>query len=299
MPGVDDLPQDLIMLVQVNQYFIDAVMAGANFEMNRELLWRGFPTDLRGTPFQRFWGRKKVPSSRWRAAVERHGTDAPVAQAAAGQANRREHGRSESHRAAGPRPVAAPVPNTAVYAWKKRTTPAADPLDDPTQLMKDANGNPLNADAIQTPVFSGFISPDITFFGFDIDKGDVAKWCFVLEEQMSEPRFGFDVPVVPPGQPQGTAPKQRSALKWALQELRDNPTGPLKTSGYNAYKALSWSHVEVAAGGFVSVASLMTLANPPFASFPTLEPNATAADIATKLIQEPFRAYYLGADLAT
>ncbi len=63
MPGVDDLPQDLIMLVQVNQYFIDAFMAGANFEMNRELLWRGFPTDLRGTPFQRFWGRKR-PSSR-------------------------------------------------------------------------------------------------------------------------------------------------------------------------------------------------------------------------------------------
>ena len=55
MPGVDDLPQDLIMLVQVNQYFIDSFMAGANFEMNRELLWRGFPTDLRGTPFQRFW----------------------------------------------------------------------------------------------------------------------------------------------------------------------------------------------------------------------------------------------------
>jgi hypothetical protein len=60
MPGVDDLPQDLIMLVQVNQYFIDAVMDGANVEMNRELLWRGFPTDLRGTPFQRFWDRIDV-----------------------------------------------------------------------------------------------------------------------------------------------------------------------------------------------------------------------------------------------
>jgi hypothetical protein len=37
----------------------------------------------------------------------------------------------------------------------------------------------------------------------------------------------------------------------------------------------------------------------PFASFPTLTPDATAADIAKALIQEPFRAYYLGADLAT
>ena len=79
MPGVDDLPQDLIMLVQVNQYFIDAVMAGANFEMNRELLWRGFPTDLRGTPFQRFWGRVRLERRRPARAAERHGADAPVA----------------------------------------------------------------------------------------------------------------------------------------------------------------------------------------------------------------------------
>jgi hypothetical protein len=192
-------------------------------------------------------------------------------------------------------------PNTAVYAWKKRTTPAdPDPAsEDHTQLMKDSNGNPPNADAIQTPVFSGFIPPDITFFGFDIDKEQVAQWCFVLEEQMSEPRFGFDVPVTPPGQPQGTAPKQRAALKWALKELEQNPTGRFATSGYNAYKALSWSHVGVQPGGFSSLQALVTLANPPFASFPTLTPDATAADVATKLIQEPFRAYYLGGDLAT
>jgi hypothetical protein len=296
MPGVDNLPQDLIMLVQVNQYFIDAVMAGANFEMNRELLWRAFPTDLRGTPFQRFWGRKKYlfpmgelllndmePMHQWRKQPLGERTDENmvdpnrIALLVRGQLLRR-------------------YPNTAVYAWKKRTTPPQNE-DDITQLMKDANGHPLNADAIQTPVFSGFIPPDITFFGFDIDKEDVPQWCFVLEEQMSEPRFGFDVPVTPPGQPQGTAPKQRTALKWALDQLRDNPNGPLK--GYNAYKALSWSHLGVTAGGFASVASLVTLASPPFSDFPTLHPDGTAADVATKLIQEPFRAYYLGADLAT
>jgi hypothetical protein len=191
-------------------------------------------------------------------------------------------------------------PNTAVYAWKKRTTPANPDPESPdhTQLMKDANGNPLNADAIQTPVFSGFIPPDVTFFGFDIDKGDVAKWCFVLEEQMSEPRFGFDVPVTPPGQPQGAAPRQRSALKSALVQM-EVPGNALLASGYNAYKALSWTHLQVAAGDFASVQSLINLPNKPFASFPTLTPNATAAEIAKALLQEPFRAYYLGADLAT
>jgi hypothetical protein len=301
MPGVDDLPQDLIMLVQVNQYFIDAVMAGANFEMNRELLWRGFPTDLRGTPFQRFWGRVRYtpagrellndmePMHQWRKQPLGKRTDENmvdpdrIALLVRGQLLRR-------------------YPNTAVYAWKKRTTPANPDPESPdhTQLLKDANGNPPNANAIQTPAFSGFIPPDITFFGFDIDKGDVDDWCFVLEEQMTEPRFGFDVPVVPPGQPQGTSPKQRSALTSALKEMEvAGPASVLLTSGYNAYKALSWTHVQVAAGGFASVQSLINVPDKPFASFPTLTADATAADIAKALLQQPFRAYYLGADLAT
>lgn len=294
MPGIDDLPQDLIMLVQVNQFFIDAVMAGANYEMNRELLWRGFPTDLRGTPFQRFWGRFRFqgltiellndmePMHQWRAQPLGKRTDENmidpdrIALLVRGQLLRR-------------------YPNTAVYAWKKRTT--APDAQNPSQLMKDANGNPP-AGAIQTPVFSGFITPDITFFGFDIDKGDVAQWCFVLEEQMSEPRFGFDVDVTPPGQRQGAAPKQRSALKWALNDLSRNDS-VLRAREYNPYKALSWSHVQVAPGGFATVQSLVNLADKPFAAFPTLAPNATAADVAKALIQEPFRAYYLGTDLAT
>jgi len=30
--------------------------------MGRELLWRGYPTDQRGTCFRRFWDRKRAPS---------------------------------------------------------------------------------------------------------------------------------------------------------------------------------------------------------------------------------------------
>lgn len=298
MPGVDDLPQDLIMLVQVNQFFIDAVMAGANFEMNRELLWRGFPTDLRGTPFQRFWGRigfdgtrlrlldDMQPMHRWRSQPlglrsDENMTDPNrIALLVRGQLLRR-------------------YPNTAVYAWKKRSSaPNPDPESpDHTMLLKDANGNPPNSDAIQSPVFAGMIEPDITFFGFDIDREDVADWCFVLEEQMTEPRFGFDVEVPAPGQP-ASAKAQRSALRSALLQMAV-PNNALLASGYNPYKALSWSHVGVGAGGFTSVQALIDPPNKPFASFPTLAANATAADIAKALLQQPFRAYYLGADLAT
>jgi hypothetical protein len=298
MPGVDDLPQDLIMLVQVNQYFIDAVMGGANFEMNRELLWRAFPTDLRGTPFQRFWGRVGFADGRlqllddmepmhlWRSEPLGLRTDANmtdpnrIALLVRGQLLRR-------------------YPNTAVYAWKKRTTPANPDPESPdhTQLLKDVNGNPPNANAIQQPVFAGTIAPDITFFGFDIDREDVAKWCFVLEEHMGEPRFGFDVDVPVQGQAQPVKP-QRSALKSALVRMAA-PNNALLASGYNAYKALSWSHIGVSAGAFVSIAALVNPPNKPFASFPTLALDSTASDIAKALLQQPFRAYYLGADLAT
>ena len=298
MPGVDDLPQDLIMLVQVNQFFIDAVMGGANFEMNRELLWRGFPTDLRGTPFQRFWGRigfdagrlllldDMEPMHRWRAQplglrTDENMTDPNrIALLVRGQLLRR-------------------YPNTAVYAWKKRTTPSNPDPESPdhTQLLKDAIGNPPNAAAIQQPVFAGVIPPDITFFGFDIDKQDVAKWCFVLEEQMGEPRFGFDVDVPAQGQPAPVKP-QRSALRSALVQMAV-PNNALLAGGYNAYKALSWSHIGVSAGAYASLAKLINVPNKPFASFPTLAADATAADLAKALLQQPFRAYYLGADLST
>ena len=57
LPGVGLLPEDFIMAVKTNPRFVEALMLGANHEMGRELLWQGFPTDSRGTPFQRFWQR--------------------------------------------------------------------------------------------------------------------------------------------------------------------------------------------------------------------------------------------------
>lgn len=290
MPGVDGIPQDLLMLVRVNQHFIDSFMAGANFEMNRELLWRGFPTDLRGTPFQRFWGRVRLgpgpalsliplddmqPMHLWGAQplgnrVDPVGGDPDrVALLVRGQLLRR-------------------YPNTAVYAWLK--TQNAD------TLLKDAEGRRPDG-AIQIPVFSGVIGEDITFFGFEIDHGDVDKWCFVLEEQMHEPRFGFDVEEPELAQPR-TGPKRRAVLRDTLAKLEANTATSLYKN-YNAYKALSWSHVDVEAGAFARVANLVQVPNKPFVSFPTLSATPTAAEIAKALLQQPFRAYFIGSDLKT
>src|SRR5262249_28738082 len=42
--------------LRTNRRFVEAYMVGLNHEMGRELLWRGYPTDQRGTYFDHFWG---------------------------------------------------------------------------------------------------------------------------------------------------------------------------------------------------------------------------------------------------
>ncbi|MFE2052819.1 hypothetical protein ACFXAS_30580 [Streptomyces sp. NPDC059459] len=55
LPGIESLPPDSVTLVETNPEFVAALLVGLNHEFNRELLWREFPTDQRGTPFARFW----------------------------------------------------------------------------------------------------------------------------------------------------------------------------------------------------------------------------------------------------
>ncbi|MCX5358389.1 hypothetical protein OG864_06740 [Streptomyces sp. NBC_00124] len=55
LPGISALPPDSVTLLETNPEFIAALLVGLNHEFNRELLWREFPTDQRGTPFARFW----------------------------------------------------------------------------------------------------------------------------------------------------------------------------------------------------------------------------------------------------
>jgi hypothetical protein len=58
LPGADALPAERATLVATNPAFVASFLAGANEEMMRELRWRGYPTDGRGTVFSRFWDRR-------------------------------------------------------------------------------------------------------------------------------------------------------------------------------------------------------------------------------------------------
>ena len=185
MPGVGDLPNDSIMLLETNPRFIEALLVGLNTEMNRELLWRDFPTDQRGTPFKRFWnwsdgGADISPIHTWSptsalGANARAGSGGQIVLLIRGRLLKR-------------------YPNTAIYAWRASGA-----------RLK----NPPAATDIRKPAFAGTLGTDIAFAGFDLTDADLTQgdgWFFVLQEQPTEPRFGFD---------EGTGAPKRVLTAWS------------------------------------------------------------------------------------
>lgn len=55
LPGVEKVPRNTIGLLETNRRFLESYMVGLNHEFSAELLWRGYPTDQRGSFFRQFW----------------------------------------------------------------------------------------------------------------------------------------------------------------------------------------------------------------------------------------------------
>jgi len=167
-PGIDAVPSDSITLLETNPRFIASFMVGLNHEFNRELLWRGYPTDARGTPFRRFWSRLDgnndiEPIHGWRTGSLAEQTTDPrgnLVLLLRGELLRR-------------------YPNTIVVAM--RAVNDRQPSRAPDDLRR--------------PVFAGQFDPDVSFFGFplvDTELDDGPGWFFALMEPVTEPRFGLD-----------------------------------------------------------------------------------------------------------
>jgi hypothetical protein len=180
-PGIGIVPPNSITLLETNPRFIESFMVGLNYEMNRELLWREFPTDQRGTPFRFFWhwldGIPDIPPIHsWRTNT-RVGSNTRGA-GAGGQIVMLVRGE-----------LIRRYPNAVMLAWKAEPT---------GQTLKDP---PAGGD-IELPVFQGKLDPDIIFAGFKLSDEDLLQnggWFFLIQEQETEPRFGLDVPTQPLG----------------------------------------------------------------------------------------------------
>lgn len=55
LPSIGEIPQNSISMYVNNAAFIESYLCGMNTEMGKELLWREYPTDQRGSYFRKFW----------------------------------------------------------------------------------------------------------------------------------------------------------------------------------------------------------------------------------------------------
>jgi hypothetical protein len=293
VPNLGLVPPNTISLMLTNLPFIEAYMTGVNHEFARELLWREYPTDCRGSPFRQFWDISAVqapaldPVARARKLKDIKPLHEWLPDARLGANANPERGLD-----AGEHVVLVirgdllkRYPNTIIYAQRARWSP--DPRRQNELALYDEEGVKALAGVedpnFAYPLFTAPVPPDLTFVGFKLGleevRGDPALdetaearasipadklgWFFVLQEVLAEPRLGLDEHSPPAG--------SESDVKW------DN---------------LAWSNLDMTGRRIVDLAVPFT--SNPSGSQPPGEalnwaPNAgaTAADLAAILNQKP------------
>lgn len=215
IPNVNRIENNCVTLLETNQKFIEAYMVGLNHEFGRELLWREYPTDQRGSYFRQFWDvssflaaqpddealREKLrdipPLDRWslRSALGDH------------DARERPGDNEEEVVLVIRGELLKRYPNAVIYAQQAQWQMKNGQIDvkqerNLVELTAAEEADPPRA-KIRTPLYQAKLEPDIYFFGFDLtvpaarggagtQPNDPAGWFFVIKERPGEPRFGFD-----------------------------------------------------------------------------------------------------------
>jgi hypothetical protein len=230
LPNINLIEANTISLLETNQAFIESYMVGLNHEFARELLWREYPTDQRGTPFRQFWDVRSCYDASHAdvEALKEKLRDIPPLHrwsktSLLGTHDHRETGGDNEEELVlvirGE--LLKRYPTAVIYAhracWQRASTvPGDDALEpcarsgaiDPRQerrlvaLTPAEEANPPRT-KILTPLYEAKVDPDIYFFGFDLTVGkakggtgenpdDDPGWFFVIKERPGEPRFGLD-----------------------------------------------------------------------------------------------------------
>ncbi|OJJ19698.1 hypothetical protein BKI52_19390 [marine bacterium AO1-C] len=183
VPDLSDLGDNFAGLLTVNQSFIEQVMVGANDEMARELLWRGFPTDQRGTYFQYFWNTKDNLDVDSGTNLRPKDID-PI----------HTWGNTPlgTHKSGGSSIIALVIkgeliqnyPNTMIYAHKA--------IAQGNQRILDPN---INSSTVKFPLFRADLVPNVLVLGFEMSVQEALTgegWYFMFKERAGETKFGLD-----------------------------------------------------------------------------------------------------------
>jgi hypothetical protein len=240
VPNLNSLPANSLTLLENNHEFIESYMVGLNHEMAREMLWREFPTDQRGTPFRQFWDPVTALPEPGVTPADRRERDYDIPPIHLWRPDARLGENANPHDGivlVVRGELLKKYPTTAIYAHRAEWPPGPDGLPDKSQPRRlvTITGAPT-AGQIRLPRYEAKVDPDIYLIGFDLTADqavggpDDPGWFFVLKERPGDPRFGLD----------DRDPSQ--------------PAGPIEV-----WNDLTWSDVDPAGRGFVTLDPTVTV----------------------------------------
>lgn len=173
VPGLGLITRpDMATLLVTNNRFIEAYLVGLNHEMARELLWREYPTDQRGTYFSSFWTGEAELIADMHEAPWRHGPlGSHVDPALDGQLVFLVRG-----------DLIRRYPGVVAHAAREADSDRGMPIFEATSPVRT--------------LFHVHLPPNVLLVGFALTTARIAtlgeKWWFTLSENPTEPRFGLD-----------------------------------------------------------------------------------------------------------
>ena len=277
--GSDKLPDNTVSAFEENRLFVEAVLVGANHEMNNELRWREFPTDMRGTIFRRFWDRAEPDPG-------------PV-----GDDIAQIHTWSSELGKNFP-PGAANRESDLVIVIRGDIVRKLGNL---IVVLNEVTGNDWESGkGTDYPAqFSGTIGPDTVYYGFDVSRSHVLKpgvkdrTYIVLYEPVGKLRFGLDVATAQVRLQrrridQVSLPFPVASLKRSYSSVISPQaatyTAPPATPG--TWNELSWSHVRLTSGGYIDSNQTITVGS----GDDLWGSSRTSASIARSFWQKPLAA---------
>ena len=296
LPNLNLIPPNSITLLETNQRFIESYMVGLNHEFARELLWREYPTDSRGSYFRQFWDVSGYVDTFGRTPEQLREDlrDIPPIHTWPRDSELGAHDQREQQPGASEEEVVLVIrgellkryPNAVIYAhraeWPRVGNVPTGAIDRTRQRdlvdLTDAESQSPPPHKARFPLYEAKVDPDIYFFGFDLTvdavKGesgdndtDDPGWFFVIKERPGEPRFGLD----------------------------DGPASLPGDEKPQVWNELTWGDAGVAPGGVIRVAALPTIALKPI---PTSSSDDDKKTQRTEDLAVPFSASTNAADLA-
>lgn len=219
-----DLPEDSVTLGVENRPFIEAVLAGANHEMIKELVWREFPVEITETVFKRFWDRGEVgPEAQsndvtdldqWTGHAGDHfiaGDEARLILIVRGELIKR-------------------YPDVQIGVLHM----SADEL----------SGFSLDDGRLIEPQFQGLLGGKTGYYGFDLSVEDLQRdpqnYFFAIFQPLGRFRFGLDI----------ATRAKRSAVRRAV--FQETPA---------SLDDLSWSHMHMTDSEYIDFSKTVSIAD--------------------------------------